>query len=99
MKMNPPLPPCYWQQEQALEAGHRFLPHDAGEWTTSTIIMPTPLGLFEKVMVPSVRKKVYYQRQQIRAGVVTPEEAGALIPRFDLRLAAVKEEYRACVIS
>ncbi|EGC45924.1 predicted protein [Histoplasma capsulatum var. duboisii H88] len=59
----------------------------------------TPLDLFEKVMVPSVRKKVCYQRRQIRASVLTPGAARALIPRFDLRLAAVKEKYRARVIS
>ncbi|QSS61901.1 hypothetical protein I7I51_04078 [Histoplasma capsulatum] len=55
--------------------------------TKETFSFQTTLDLFEKVMVPSVRKKVCYQRQQIRAGVVTPRAARALIPRFDLRLA------------
>ncbi|PGH08580.1 hypothetical protein GX51_01099 [Blastomyces parvus] len=50
--------------------------------------------LFLKVIMRHVREKVCYQRQQIRAGIVTPEEARALIPRRDLKLAALKQKYR-----
>ncbi|OAX78740.1 hypothetical protein ACJ72_06950 [Emergomyces africanus] len=50
--------------------------------------------LFVKVIMRHVRQKVCYQRQQIRAGIVTPEEARALIPRPDLKLAAIKQKYR-----
>ncbi|KLJ06648.1 hypothetical protein EMPG_17860 [Blastomyces silverae] len=50
--------------------------------------------LFRKVIMRPVRQKVCYQRQQIRAGIVTPEEARALIPRRDLKLAALKQKYR-----
>ncbi|EEQ87047.2 uncharacterized protein BDCG_02167 [Blastomyces dermatitidis ER-3] len=56
------------------------------------------IELFLKVIMRPVRQKVCYQRQQIRAGIVTPEEAGALIPRRDLKLAAIfkTEVPRSC---
>lgn len=50
--------------------------------------------LFRRVIMRHVRQKVCFQRQQIRAGIVTPEEARALIPRPDLKLAAIKQKYR-----
>lgn len=57
------------------------------------------VDLFRKVILRSVRQKVCYQRQQIRAGAITPEAARALIPRKDLKLATLKQKYRACANS
>ncbi|EDN03472.1 predicted protein [Histoplasma mississippiense (nom. inval.)] len=50
--------------------------------------------LFVRAIMGHVRQKVCFQRQQIRAGIVTPEEVRALIPRRDLKLAAIKQKYR-----
>ncbi|EER37350.1 conserved hypothetical protein [Histoplasma capsulatum H143] len=88
--------------------GYRFLPNDADDWTTSIIIVPAKFWhldlsrdawsrdtfLFPNSPCRFPRRLVYFQRQQIRAGIVTPEEARALIPRPDLKLAAIKQKYR-----
>lgn len=35
---------CATKESKTGWPGYRFLPHDAGEWTTSTIIMPASFG-------------------------------------------------------
>ncbi|KAK2795336.1 hypothetical protein FQN50_009762 [Emmonsiellopsis sp. PD_5] len=52
------------------------------------------VDLFEKVMMPSARSKVCFQRNQIRAGLISLEDARASIPRKDLELAALKKKFR-----
>lgn len=52
------------------------------------------IDLFDKVLLPSARKKVCHQRQQIRAGLISNEAARESIPRKDLGLAALKKKYR-----
>ncbi|KAK2802645.1 hypothetical protein FQN50_007253 [Emmonsiellopsis sp. PD_5] len=52
------------------------------------------IDLFDKVILYSVKKKVCYFRQQIRAGLITPEMARTLVPRKDLEIAAIKAKYR-----
>ncbi|KAK2795564.1 hypothetical protein FQN51_000418 [Onygenales sp. PD_10] len=52
------------------------------------------VDLFGKVMMPGARRKVCFQRNQIRAGLISPEDARASIPRKDLGLAAIKKKFR-----
>jgi hypothetical protein len=52
------------------------------------------VDLFDKVILYSARKKVCYFRQQIRAGLTTPETAKTLVPRNDLEIATIKAKYR-----
>lgn len=51
------------------------------------------VDLFGKVILNSAKKKVCYFRQQIRAGLITPEKARTLVPRKDLEVAAIKAKY------
>ncbi|KAM5463355.1 hypothetical protein MauCBS54593_007562 [Microsporum audouinii] len=51
------------------------------------------VDLFRKVILNSAKKKVCYFRQQIRAGLITPEKARTLVPRKDLEIAAIKAKY------
>jgi hypothetical protein len=55
------------------------------------------VGLFLKVLIPSARENVCFQRQQIRKGLITVEAARDLIPRKDLILAALRRKYHSPV--
>ncbi|RHZ62151.1 uncharacterized protein CDV56_107593 [Aspergillus thermomutatus] len=57
------------------------------------------VDLFQKVLLPSARKKVCLQRQQIRMGCITVEAARQSIPRKDLALAALKRKYQKGTIN
>lgn len=50
--------------------------------------------LFFTVLLPSARKKVCLQRQQIRMGPMNVEDARKSIPRKDLELAVLKAKYK-----
>lgn len=52
------------------------------------------VDLFGKVILYSAKKKVCYLRQQIRAGLTTPETAKTLVPRKYLEIAALKAKHR-----
>jgi hypothetical protein len=52
------------------------------------------IDLFHKVLWPSARKKVCLQRQQIRIGLTSVDDAKESIPRKDLGLAALKAKYQ-----
>ncbi|TPX26209.1 hypothetical protein DIZ76_011670 [Coccidioides immitis] len=53
------------------------------------------LDLFYNVRLHSTRKKVCDERRWIRAGVISPEAARALIPRKDLKPEARRAKYKA----
>ena len=52
------------------------------------------IDLFHKVHFPSARKKVCLQRQQIRMGLTSVENARKHIPRKDIGLASLKAKYQ-----
>lgn len=56
------------------------------------------IDLFDKVLLPGARKKVCFQRQQIRMGLTGVDAAKESIPRIDLRLATAKQKYQHTAI-
>ena len=53
------------------------------------------LELFYKVIPRSAKRMVCEQKGRIGAGLISSEEARALIPRKDLQVEAIKAKYRA----